>query len=144
MPRPNRCGDPDPRPGGEPPARPDRQELERRAAPGSVLVIASPSDGSIAAQLRPSLRDFIASTRLISLFISQGEMSPVLADVFRSLLTGYRSLLLLAAVDRYVQPGVPVTFSTVTEAGRRRGQTALGCSEASGWLGEATKRTKWS
>jgi len=109
-----------------------------------VLVIASPSDGSIAAQLRPSLRDFIASTRLISLFISQGEMSPVLADVFRSLLTGYRSLLLLAAVDRYVQPGVPVTFSTVTEAGRRRGQTALGCSEASGWLGEATKRTKWS
>jgi hypothetical protein len=186
------------------------QELERRAPPGSELLVASPSDGAIAGELarqldRQSVRhqrvnptsrrelesldpasfdrvviltnddlepeeadartlttllhvrdleqrsdrdvtvvsemqvphnkalaeastdyDFIVSTQLISLYISQVAMTPALATVFRDLLTGSRSVIVMAPASRYVEVGVPVNFYSVTESARRKGQVALG------------------
>ncbi len=186
------------------------EELERRAPEGSVLVIASPSDGSAAARLSTELTrqaishravstnsrrdlesldlgsfdrvliladpeleaeqadartlttllhvrdlasrdgrdvgvvsemlvpnnralaqastdyDFIVSTELISQYIAQVVMTPVLSEIFRSLLTGDRGVIVMESASLYCAIGEPVNFYTVTESARRRGQIALG------------------
>jgi len=70
--------------------------------------------------------DFVVSTQLISLYISQVVMTPALSDVFRALLTGDSSLIEMAPAGGYVETGVPVNFYTVTESARRQGHIALG------------------
>ena len=70
--------------------------------------------------------DFIVSDKLISLMLSQvsenKELNAVLADIFDP----EGSEIYLKPASDYVSLGEPLNFYTVVEAGRQRGEVALG------------------
>jgi Trk K+ transport system NAD-binding subunit len=70
--------------------------------------------------------DFIVSEQLVSLMISQFSENAELFEVFTDILDPEGAEIYLKPVGDYVVTGGPVNFYTVTEAARRRGETALG------------------
>ncbi|MGH3736414.1 MAG: CASTOR/POLLUX-related putative ion channel [Micromonosporaceae bacterium] len=70
--------------------------------------------------------DFVVSDKLISLLMTQISENPRLADVFGDLLDPEGSEIYLKHAGYYVRLGMPVTFYTVVEAARRRGEVAIG------------------
>jgi voltage-gated potassium channel Kch len=70
--------------------------------------------------------DFIVSEHLISLMLTQLSENRDLHDVFTDLFSPEGSEIYLKPVVDYISIGQPVNFYTVTEAARRRGETALG------------------
>ncbi len=70
--------------------------------------------------------DFIVSDKLISLMLSQIAENAQLAAVFADLLDPEGSELYLKPASGYVALDRPVSFYTVVEAARRRGEVALG------------------
>ena len=70
--------------------------------------------------------DFIVSEHLISLMMSQLSENADLMDVFTDIFDPEGAEIYLKPVSNYVTMGQPVNFYTVTEAARRRGETALG------------------
>ncbi|HLF28745.1 MAG TPA: potassium transporter TrkA [Anaerolineae bacterium] len=70
--------------------------------------------------------DFIVSDRLVSLMLSQVSENKDLAAVFADLFDPAGAELYLKPAGDYVQLGRPLTFYTVVEAARRRGEIALG------------------
>ncbi|MGD8402798.1 MAG: NAD-binding protein [Anaerolineales bacterium] len=70
--------------------------------------------------------DFIVSEHLISLMLSQLSEDDNLFDVFQNIFAPEGAEIYLKPVEDYVETGQPVTFYTVVEAARRRGETALG------------------
>ncbi|MFN8432614.1 MAG: NAD-binding protein [Anaerolineales bacterium] len=70
--------------------------------------------------------DFIVSEHLISLMMSQLSENAELKDVFTDLFDPEGSEVYLKPINEYVATGEAVTYSTVVEAARRRGETAIG------------------
>ncbi|GAB4502926.1 MAG: lipoprotein [Anaerolineales bacterium] len=70
--------------------------------------------------------DFIVSDHLISLMMSQISENGLLMGVFADLFDPEGSEIYLKPVSGYVESGQPVSFYTVLEAARRRGETAIG------------------
>ena len=70
--------------------------------------------------------DFIVSDHLASLLMCQVSENRELSKVFEELISPEGSELYLNPVSEYVEPGVPLTFYTVVEAARRRGEVAIG------------------
>jgi len=70
--------------------------------------------------------DFIVSEHLVSLMMSQLSENAELFDVFTDIFDPEGAEIYLKPVGDYVATGQPVNFYTVTEAARRRGETALG------------------
>ncbi|MDQ4127157.1 MAG: NAD-binding protein [Actinomycetota bacterium] len=70
--------------------------------------------------------DFIVSDRLVSLMMCQVSENKEYAAVFEELIDPEGSELYLKPADEYVEPGVPLSFYTVLEAARRRGEVAVG------------------
>ena len=70
--------------------------------------------------------DFIVSEHLISLMMAQLSENAELFDVFADIFDPQGSEIYLKPVSDYVAPGTPVSFYTVVEAARRRGETPLG------------------
>jgi Trk K+ transport system NAD-binding subunit len=70
--------------------------------------------------------DFIVSEHLISLMLAQLSENDSLFDVFRDIFDPEGAEIYLRPISDYVETGQPVTFYTVVEAARRRGETALG------------------
>ncbi len=70
--------------------------------------------------------DFIVSEHLISLMLSQLSENDNLFDVFQDIFAPEGAEIYLKPVEDYVETSQPVTFYTVVEAARRRGETALG------------------
>ncbi len=70
--------------------------------------------------------DFIVSSRLISLLLSQVSENKALNAVFADLFDADGSEVYLKPAERYVQPGSPVNFYTVVEAARQRSEIAIG------------------
>lgn len=70
--------------------------------------------------------DFIVSEHLISLMMSQLSENAELMDVFTDIFDPEGAEIYLKPISDYVATGSPVNFYTVTEAARRRGETALG------------------
>jgi hypothetical protein len=70
--------------------------------------------------------DFIVSEHLVSLMMAQLSENAELFDVFTDIFDPEGSEIYLKPVSDYVAPHTPVNFYTVTEAARRRGETALG------------------
>ena len=70
--------------------------------------------------------DFIVSDRLVSLMMCQVSENKEYAAVFEELIDPEGSELYLKSADEYVKPGVPLSFYTVVEAARRRGEVAVG------------------
>jgi ion channel POLLUX/CASTOR len=70
--------------------------------------------------------DFIVSDRLVSLMMCQVSENKEYSAVFAELIDPEGSELYLKPADEYVEPGVPLSFYTVVEAARRRGEVAVG------------------
>jgi voltage-gated potassium channel Kch len=70
--------------------------------------------------------DFIVSEKLVSLMLSQISENKELSAVFADLFDPEGSEIYLKPASAYVAPGTPVTFYTVVEAARRRGEVAMG------------------
>jgi voltage-gated potassium channel Kch len=70
--------------------------------------------------------DFIVSEHLISLMMTQLSENAELLGVFTDMFDPEGAEIYLKPVADYVKTGQPVNFYTVTEAARRRGETAIG------------------
>jgi len=70
--------------------------------------------------------DFIVSDRLVSLMLAQVAENKHLNAVFKDLFDPDGSEIYLKPAADYVTIGTPVTFYTVLEAARRRGEVAIG------------------
>ncbi|HVK02270.1 MAG TPA: NAD-binding protein [Armatimonadaceae bacterium] len=70
--------------------------------------------------------DFIISDRLISLLLLQISENPEVAAVFRDIFDPEGAELHFKRAPDYVAPGEPVTFYTVVESAKRRGEVAVG------------------
>ena len=70
--------------------------------------------------------DFIVSEHLISLMMAQLSENSELMDVFTDIFDPEGAEVYLKPISDYVAIDQPVNFYTVTEAARRRGETALG------------------
>lgn len=70
--------------------------------------------------------DFIVSEKLVSLMLTQLSENKLLADVFGTLFTSAGSEIYLKPAEAYIAPGTLVDFTTVLEAARRAGETAIG------------------
>ncbi len=70
--------------------------------------------------------DFIVSDHLVSLLMSQLSENGALFDVFADLFDADGSEIYLKPVTDYVLTGQPVSFYTVIEAARQKGETAFG------------------
>jgi voltage-gated potassium channel Kch len=70
--------------------------------------------------------DFIVSERLVSLLLAQVSENKALNAVFDDLLDPVGSEIYLKPATDYVKPGIAVSFYTVVESARRRGETAIG------------------
>jgi voltage-gated potassium channel Kch len=70
--------------------------------------------------------DFIVSEHLISLMMTQLSENAELLGVFTDMFDPEGAEIYLKPIGDYVVTGQPVNFYTVTEAARRRGETALG------------------
>jgi voltage-gated potassium channel Kch len=70
--------------------------------------------------------DFIVSEHLVSLMMSQLSENAELMDVFTDIFDPEGSEIYLKPIGHYVVTGEPISFYTVVEAVRRRGEIALG------------------
>ena len=70
--------------------------------------------------------DFIVSDHLISLMLAQLSENADLLGVFEDLFDPEGAEVYLKPISDYVSINQPVNFYTVTEAAKRRGETAIG------------------
>jgi voltage-gated potassium channel Kch len=96
--------------------------------PRLVSEVLDPRDRALAAVT--GAVDFVVSPRLTSQLLAQIADDPDRAAVFADLLSPEGSELYLKPIADYVATGRPVTFATVVEAARRRGEVAIGYRHA--------------
>lgn len=77
------------------------------------------------------VNDFIVSDTIISLLIAQVSENNLLNAVFEDIFDSDGSELYIKPMDQYVTLQEPVSFYTVLEAARRKGETAFGYKLAS-------------
>ncbi len=70
--------------------------------------------------------DFVVSNKLVSLMLAQASENDKLAAIFDDLLDEEGSEIYMRPAGDYVALGAPVSFYTISEAARQRGDVALG------------------
>ena len=70
--------------------------------------------------------DFVVSNKLVSLMLAQASENEYLSSIFDDLLDEDGSEIYMRPVGDYVDLSGPVTFYTIAEAARQRGETAIG------------------
>ncbi|HEY4939953.1 MAG TPA: hypothetical protein VII56_00875 [Rhizomicrobium sp.] len=70
--------------------------------------------------------DFVVSNKLVSLMLAQASENEYLAAIFDDLLDEEGSEIYMRHVGDYVSLDTPVSFYTIAEAARRRGEVAIG------------------
>ncbi|MER5418872.1 CASTOR/POLLUX-related putative ion channel [Streptosporangium roseum] len=70
--------------------------------------------------------DIVISDTVIGLLLAQLAENQHLAEVFDYLFDSRGSEIYPRPADQYVRPGAPVSFASVIESARRRGETAIG------------------
>ena len=70
--------------------------------------------------------DFVVSTKVISLYLTQLSENRQLAEVFAALFDPDGAEIHLKPAGNYLQPETAANFATVIEAAGRRGETAIG------------------
>jgi hypothetical protein len=70
--------------------------------------------------------DFVVSNKLVSLMLAQASENEYLSAIFDDLLDEDGSEIYMRPVGDYVDLDQPVSFYTIAEAARRRGETAIG------------------
>lgn len=74
--------------------------------------------------------DFIVSDKLVALTLAQISENGILAEVFDVLFSSASSEMYLHPAEEYVELGAEVDVTTVMEAARLRGETAIGYRQA--------------
>ena len=80
--------------------------------------------------------DFIVSDKLVSLLLAQISENAHLAAVFDDLFDPEGAEIYLKPAEDYVTTGKEVSYATVVESARRRGEVAIGYLAGEGPLGE--------
>lgn len=70
--------------------------------------------------------DFVVSNQLVSLMLAQASENPYISAIFADLLDEEGSEIYVRPVTEYVAIDKPVSFYTIIEAARRRGEVAFG------------------
>ena len=70
--------------------------------------------------------DFVVSNRLVSLMLAQASENQYLAAIFDDLLDEEASEIYMRPVGDYVAIDQPMTFWTIAESARLRGEIAIG------------------
>lgn len=70
--------------------------------------------------------DFVVSNKLVSLMLAQASENENIGAIFGDLLDEEGSEIVMRKAESYLELGQSMTFYTVTEACRRRGEVALG------------------
>ncbi len=70
--------------------------------------------------------DFVVSNKLVSLMLAQASENDNIGAIFGDLLDEQGSEIVMRKAEAYLELGQPMTFYTVTEACRRRGEVAIG------------------
>jgi voltage-gated potassium channel Kch len=70
--------------------------------------------------------DFVVSNKLVSLMLAQASENENIGAIFGDLLDEQGSEIMMRKAEAYLELGQPMTFYTVTEACRRRGEVAIG------------------
>ena len=70
--------------------------------------------------------DFIVSDRLVSLYLTQVAENKALSVIFDDIFDADGSEIYLRPIEGYVALERPLTFYTLVEAARRRGEIAIG------------------
>jgi len=70
--------------------------------------------------------DFVVSNKLVSLMLAQASENENIGAIFADLLDEQGSEIYMRPAENYLELGHPMTFYTVTEACRQRGEVALG------------------
>jgi voltage-gated potassium channel Kch len=70
--------------------------------------------------------DFVVSNKLVSLMLAQASENENIGAIFGDLLDEQGSEILMRKAENYLELGQAITFYTVTEACRRRGEVAIG------------------
>jgi len=68
----------------------------------------------------------VVSNRLVSLMLAQASENEYLSAIFDDLLDEDGSEIYMRPVGDYVDLDLPVSFYTIADAARRRGETAIG------------------
>ncbi|MDQ1249563.1 MAG: hypothetical protein QG597_3938, partial [Actinomycetota bacterium] len=71
-------------------------------------------------------KDMVVSSEMVAMMLAQLTETPDLLPIFEDLWDAEGSEVYLKPADRYVTAGVEVTYATVVEAARRRGEVAIG------------------
>ncbi|MFC5827108.1 CASTOR/POLLUX-related putative ion channel [Nonomuraea insulae] len=98
---------------------------ERLGDPFSIVTEMNDDQNREVAQVTKA-DDFIVSSRLISLLLTQLSENRHLHGVFAALFDPSGSEIYLKPAPSYVPAGTLVNFATVLESARRRGETAIG------------------
>ena len=70
--------------------------------------------------------DFVVSNKLVSLMLAQASENENIGAIFADLLDDQGSEIVMRKAEAYLELGQPMTFYTVVEACRRRGEVAIG------------------
>jgi len=73
--------------------------------------------------------DFVVSNQLVSLMLAQASENKYLSAIFAELLDENGSEVYIRPASEYVVSDKPVTFDTIVEAARQRGEVAFGYKE---------------
>jgi voltage-gated potassium channel Kch len=102
------------------------RDIERRDGDLYTIVTEMHDDANREVAQITEADDFIVSSRLISLYMMQLAENPHLQPILSRLLDPEGAEVALRRATDYVTAGVDVSFATVVEAARRRGETAIG------------------
>ncbi|RZM02717.1 MAG: hypothetical protein EOP68_20905, partial [Sphingomonas sp.] len=72
--------------------------------------------------------DFVVSNKLVSLMLAQASENQHLAAIFDELLDEHGAEIYMRPIEDYVAIDAPVTFYTIAESARLRGEVAFGYS----------------
>lgn len=108
-------------------------QLRRLIAPGArqINVVSEMADARNRALAEVTRADdFVVSNQLVSLMLAQASENKYLSAIFDELLSDNGSEIYIRPVADYVSIERPLTFHTLIEAARRRGEVAIGYRSA--------------
>ncbi|WP_058043229.1 CASTOR/POLLUX-related putative ion channel [Streptomyces roseifaciens] len=102
------------------------RDIEVRLGDPYSIVTEMNDDGNREVAQVTKADDFIVSTKLVCLLLTQLAENPGLHDVLADLFDPVGSEIYLKPASRYLRPGAQANFTTVIEAARQCGETAIG------------------
>jgi len=101
------------------------RHARRNQAPAIKRLVTEVRDPASAQQIAGTFDDFLVSTDVVAMMLTQAAVEPDLTAVYRELLDPVGAELCVRSRGYYLPPG-PATFGTLMAAARTRGEIAIG------------------